>query len=95
MAKAINPKLTGLVRTPGMPRAAIELPNDAKFHPSQVGKLRKDGIAEYEWWEPELPEGEFAALIEACEAEVGGIQVELLSSPSSAARNAKRCAVGG
>ncbi|WP_241681390.1 ABC transporter substrate-binding protein [Pseudactinotalea terrae] len=34
-----------------------------------------------QWWEPELPDGEFAALIEQFEEENPGIDVELLSGP--------------
>lgn len=36
-----------------------------------------------QWWEPELPAGAFAGLVEECEAQVGGIEVELLSGPYS------------
>ncbi|MBN8882240.1 MAG: sugar ABC transporter substrate-binding protein [Salana multivorans] len=34
-----------------------------------------------QWWEPELPSGEFRALIDKFEAENPGIKVELLSGP--------------
>lgn len=34
-----------------------------------------------QWWEPELPDGEFRALIDQFEAENPGIKVELLSGP--------------
>ena len=34
-----------------------------------------------QWWEPELPKGEFRALMDECEAQNPGIKVELLSGP--------------
>ena len=34
-----------------------------------------------QWWEPELPSGEFRALVDKCEAENPGVSVELLSGP--------------
>jgi multiple sugar transport system substrate-binding protein len=40
-----------------------------------------------QWWEPELPEGEFRALMDEFEAQNPGITVELLSGPYSATRD--------
>lgn len=34
-----------------------------------------------QWWEPELPKGEFRALIDECQAQNPGITVELISGP--------------
>lgn len=34
-----------------------------------------------QWWEPELPSGEFRALMDEFEAQNPGIKVELLSGP--------------
>lgn len=39
-----------------------------------------------QWWEPELPDGEFRALIDRFEEENPGITVELLSGPYAATR---------
>ncbi|MCB0192521.1 MAG: sugar ABC transporter substrate-binding protein [Anaerolineae bacterium] len=39
-----------------------------------------------QWWEPELPEGEFRALMDEFESQNPGIEVELLSGPYSATR---------
>jgi multiple sugar transport system substrate-binding protein len=40
-----------------------------------------------QWWEPELPEGEFRALMDEFEAANPGITVELLSGPYSTTRD--------
>lgn len=40
-----------------------------------------------QWWEPELPAGEFRALMDEFEAQNPGIKVELLSGPYSATRD--------
>lgn len=40
-----------------------------------------------QWWEPELPAGEFRALMDTFEAENPGITVELLSGPYSSTRD--------
>jgi len=40
-----------------------------------------------QWWAPELPEGEFRALMDDFEAQNPGIEVELLSGPYSATRS--------
>jgi len=40
-----------------------------------------------QWWEPELPEGAFRALMDEFEAQNPGIKVELLSGPYSATRD--------
>lgn len=40
-----------------------------------------------QWWEPELPSGEFRALIDEFEAQNPGITVELISGPYSATRD--------
>jgi multiple sugar transport system substrate-binding protein len=40
-----------------------------------------------QWWEPELPAGEFRALMDEFEAQNPGITVELLSGPYSATRD--------
>lgn len=40
-----------------------------------------------QWWEPELPEGAFRALMDEFEAQNPGITVELLSGPYSATRD--------
>ena len=34
-----------------------------------------------QWWEPELPKGEFRALMDQCEAQNPGVKVELISGP--------------
>jgi multiple sugar transport system substrate-binding protein len=39
-----------------------------------------------QWWEPELPEGEFRALMDEFEAQNPGIAVELISGPYSSTR---------
>lgn len=39
-----------------------------------------------QWWEPELPEGEFRALMDEFEAQNPGISVELISGPYSSTR---------
>ena len=39
-----------------------------------------------QWWEPELPEGEFRALMDEFEAQNPGIKVELISGPYSATK---------
>jgi multiple sugar transport system substrate-binding protein len=39
-----------------------------------------------QWWEPELPEGAFRALMDEFEAQNPGIQVELISGPYSTTR---------
>lgn len=39
-----------------------------------------------QWWEPELPEGEFRALMDEFEAQNPGIEVELISGPYSTTR---------
>ena len=39
-----------------------------------------------QWWEPELPAGEFRALMDAFEAQNPGIKVELLSGPYSSTK---------
>ncbi len=39
-----------------------------------------------QWWEPELPEGEFRALMDEFEAQNPGITVELISGPYSSTR---------
>lgn len=39
-----------------------------------------------QWWAPELPEGEFRALMDEFEAQNPGIEVELISGPYSATR---------
>jgi multiple sugar transport system substrate-binding protein len=51
--------------------------------------LAQDGVTlEFsQWWEPELPEGEFRALIDEFEAQNPGITVELISGPYSATRD--------
>lgn len=40
-----------------------------------------------QWWEPELPEGEFRALMDEFEAQNPGITVELISGPYSSTRD--------
>lgn len=40
-----------------------------------------------QWWEPELPAGEFRALMDEFEAQNPGIKVELISGPYSATRD--------
>lgn len=40
-----------------------------------------------QWWEPELPAGEFRALMDEFEAENPGIRVELISGPYSTTRD--------
>ena len=46
------------------------------------GGSGEDVVLEFaQWWEPELPEGEFRALIDRFEEENPGITVELLSGP--------------
>ncbi|MBW7883844.1 MAG: sugar ABC transporter substrate-binding protein [Caldilineaceae bacterium] len=40
-----------------------------------------------QWWEPELPEGEFRALMDEFEAQNPGIKVELISGPYSTTRD--------
>lgn len=40
-----------------------------------------------QWWEPELPEGEFRALIDEFEAQNPGVTVELISGPYSSTRD--------
>lgn len=40
-----------------------------------------------QWWEPELPDGEFRALMDEFEAQNPGITVELISGPYSATRD--------
>ncbi len=40
-----------------------------------------------QWWEPELPDGEFRALMDAFEAQNPGITVELISGPYSSTRD--------
>ncbi len=40
-----------------------------------------------QWWEPELPEGEFRALMDEFEAQNPGITVELISGPYSTTRD--------
>lgn len=51
--------------------------------------LAQDGVTlEFsQWWEPELPEGAFRALIDEFEAQNPGITVELISGPYSATRD--------
>ena len=39
-----------------------------------------------QWWEPELPEGSFRALIDEFEAQNPGIKVELISGPYSSTK---------
>lgn len=40
-----------------------------------------------QWWEPELPAGEFRALMDEFEAQNPGIKVELISGPYSTTKD--------
>lgn len=61
--------------------------------PDQSGDMAESGasagdvVLEFsQWWEPELPDGAFRALMDEFEAENPGIKVELLSGPYSSTK---------
>ncbi len=55
--------------------------------PAAEGDAQEEVTLEFtQWWEPELPEGEFRALMDEFEAQNPGIKVELISGPYSATR---------
>lgn len=69
----------------GAATAAVTLLAVAGCAPSTTGDGGGDGgdvtIEFAQWWEPELPDGEFRALIDKFEEENPGITVELVSGP--------------
>jgi len=69
----------------GAAAAAVTLLAVAGCAPSTGGDSGGDGgdvtIEFAQWWEPELPEGEFRALIDEFEAANPGITVDLVSGP--------------
>ena len=79
--------LTALVAGCAAPAAPAAAPADEGAAAPAEGAAEASGetvtLEFTQWWEPELPEGSFRALMDEFEAQNPGIKVELISGPYS------------